>query len=331
MKKILLITTGGTISCGNGASSLSPALCAYELLNFITVDSNIKTECSDLLFIDSTSVKPEHWELIAKEITDKVDMYDGFVITHGTDTLAYTAAMLSFLLCRVNKPVIITGSQKTMFEENSDAPKNLSNAIKAACCGKNGVYILFGSRIIYGTRGYKEETSISEGFISVNREFAGQIKNGKVNFFCENFGCLYSEDLPLVADAKLKAKVTSINLTPADDGSIIKQSADCGYDGIVLCGYGTGGLPDKHWEETLEYAAGKGLLIVMTSQCRHGVINPSRYAVGNSFERLGILPANDMTLESAYCKLLWLLSIFNDKKKVRKLFTENICGEIKSA
>lgn len=331
MKKILLITTGGTISCGNGASSLSPALCASELLNFIAVDSNIKIECSDLLFIDSTSVKPEHWELIAKEIKNKTDMYDGFVITHGTDTLAYTAAMLSFLLYRVNKPVIITGSQKTMFEENSDAPENLSNAIKAACCGKNGVYILFGSRIIHGTRGYKEETSISDGFISVNCEYAGEIKNGNVNFFCENFACLYSEELPLVTDAKLNAKVTSINLTPADDGSIIKQCSDCGYEGIVLCGYGAGGLPDKRFEEAVEYAVNKGVLIAMVSQCRHGVINPSRYAVGNSFERLGIFPANDMTLESAYCKLLWLVSIYNDKDKVRKLFTKNICGEIKSA
>lgn len=328
MKKILLITTGGTISCGSGTLSLSPALCGKELLNFITIENEVSIECSDLLFIDSTSIKPQHWELIAKEITDKADIYDGFVITHGTDTLAYTAAMLSFLLCRINKPIIITGSQKTMFEENSDAQTNLSNAIKAACCDISGVYILFGTRIICGTRGYKEETGISNGFISANREYAGRIKDGKVNFFCESRSALFINDLPLITDAKLKAKVASVNITPGDDGTIIKQCADCGYDGIVLCAYGTGGLPDKEWENAVEYAAQKGVLLVMTSQCRHGVIIPSRYAVASGIERLGIIPACDMTLESAYCKLLWLLSVSKDKESTRRLFTMNICGEI---
>ncbi|MCQ4022599.1 MULTISPECIES: asparaginase [unclassified Ruminococcus] len=331
MKKILLITTGGTISCGSGNQALSPALYGAELLHFITVDSGVNIDYSDLLFIDSTSIKPEHWELIADEITGKADIYDGFVITHGTDTLAYTAAMLSFLLCKLNKPVIITGSQKTMFEENSDAPDNLTNAIKAACCGICGVYIVFGSRIIYGTRGYKEETGIGDGFVSVNKDYAGRIKNGTTRFFCENTGCLYTGELPCSKEKKLDAKVISINITPGDNGEVLKLCSDCGYDGIVLCGYGTGGLPNKAWEDAVEYAVQKGVLLVMVSQCRHGVIIPSRYAVGNSLERLGIISACDMTLESAYCKLLWLLSVCENRIKAARLFAKNICEEINLA
>lgn len=331
MKKILLITTGGTISCGSGETALSPALCGAELLNFISADSDLIIDCSDLLFIDSTSVKPKHWELIANEIRCKADKYDGFVITHGTDTLAYTASMLSFLLCRLNKPVIITGSQKTMFEEKSDAPDNLSNAIKAACTGIGGVYILFGSRIIYGTRGYKESTSSFDGFVSVNKAYAGKIENGKICFNCDNCGYLFSGELPNDNTKSLEARIISINITPSDNGEIIRACADSGYDGIVLSSYGTGGLPDKGWEAAASYAISKGILVAMTSQCRHGIIIPSRYAVAGAVERLGILSAADMTLESAYCKLLWLLSVTDSRQKAAELFAKNICGEVTTA
>lgn len=328
MKKILLTTTGGTISCGEGKSDLSPALCGKELIGFLKDNNTAKVEYSDLLFIDSTSVKPKHWEIIAKEILCKAAFYDGFVITHGTDTLAYTAAMLSFLLCGINKPVIITGSQKTMFEQNSDAPANLANAIKAACCDVCGVYILFGSRLIYGTRGYKDSTGIADGFISLNSDYAGEIINGEVKFFCRRQAQDGAGGAIKYNGEELGAAVSSLTILPGDNGELVKACADSGYSGIVLSGYGTGGIPNKEWENAVEYAAKRGVTIVMTSQCRNGVIKPSRYAVGNSLERLGIISAYDMSFESAYCKLLWLLSIYKDRETVSNLFSKNICGEI---
>lgn len=327
MKKILLITTGGTISCGKGLSNLSPALNGEELLNLINIGNEIKAEYSDLLSVDGTSIKPKYWEFIAREILSKIDFYDGIVVTHGTDTLAYTAAMLSFLLGKIQKPVIITGSQKTIFEKNSDATTNLADACRAACCDVTGVYIMFGSKIIYGTRGYKESTSLLSGFVSVNCEYAGTSENGTVHF---NKSILIDQtlNLPRYTNQALNAKVVSVNITPGDPGNIIKACADSGYNGLVLCGYGTGGIPGKDWESALKYAKECGIITVMTSQCRHGIIEPSRYAVGTTLERLGIISARDMTLESAYCKLLWLLSICNGHDQVRELFLRNMYGEI---
>lgn len=327
MKKILLITTGGTISCGKGNSDLSPALCGKELIALSNLNVEAELECSDLFLLDSTCIKPKHWERLAMEILNKTELYDGFVITHGTDTLAYTAAMLSFLLCNIQKPVIITGSQKTMFEQNSDAAANLRNAVEAACCGISGVYILFGNAIINGANGYKESTSDLNGFISVNRSYAGEIKNGCVRFF-GNSPSINNNTAPKYNGEPLNAQIAAINITPGDDGTAIKLCADSGYKGIVLSGYGTGGLPGRNWEAAIEYADRSGLVTAMVTQCRRGCAAPSRYAVGNNFERLKILSAGGMTLECAYCKLLWLLSIYNENEKIRSLFTENLCGEL---
>lgn len=327
MKRILLITTGGTISCGKGDNGLAPSLCGKELLNFIDAASDVEIEYSDLIFIDSTQIKPEHWEKIALEILSKSDIYDRFVITHGTDTLAYTAAMLSFLLCKTDKPVIITGSQRTMFEESSDAADNLSAAIKAACCDVCGVYILFGNKLIFGTRGYKYSTSSADGFISVNHDYAGEIKNSEVKFFSRSKA--YKNKCKIEYNGeKLGAKIASVTILPGTDGELVRACADSNYDGIVLRSYGTGGIPNKEWAASIEYAVKSGVIIVMTSQCTQGIIKPDRYAVGNSLERLGIIGAFDMSFESAYCKLLWLLSIYNDKERIRRLFCKNICGEI---
>lgn len=327
MKKILLITTGGTISCGKGSSALSPALGGKELIALSNLKADAELECSDIFLLDSTCIKPKHWERLAKEILNNSELYDGFVITHGTDSLAYTAAMLSFLLCAIQKPIIITGSQKTIFEQNSDAADNLKNAVKAACIGIPGVYILFGNAIIYGTNGYKESTSDLNGFISVNRKYAGEIKNGCVRFF-ESAPKMINTKAPKYCGEPLNARIAAINITPGDNGTSIKLCADSGYNGIVLSGYGSGGLPDNSWESAIEYAGRSGLVTVVTTQCRRGCAAPSRYAVGNNFKRLNVLSAGCMTLECAYCKLLWLLSIYDKNEEICSLFTENLCGEL---
>ena len=328
MKKILLITTGGTVSCGDGENLLSPSLTGAQLIGFISGVKDIEIEYRDLLFIDSTCIKPEHWVNMAKAVIDGQNNYDGFVITHGTDTLAYTASMLSFMLCSINKPVMITGSMKTVFEKDSDAFKNLTDAVNAAACGQNGVYIVFGGRIIYGTRGYKSSNTANNSFVSLNCPYAGEIKNENPVFYgCQIVKSARISELKY-SGQDISAKVAVITVVPSENGDIIRQCANNGYKGIVLCGYGTGGIPGKGWSEAIEYASSHGVITVMVSQCRHGAIIPSRYSVGSDIERLGIISAADSTLESAYCKLLFLLSIYDDSDLIRRIFKENVCDEI---
>lgn len=331
MKKILLITTGGTISCGDGDSSLSPSLNGSELIKLAGCGDISDIDFSDLLFIDSTSVAPKHWEKIAREIKEREINYDGFVVTHGTDTLAYTAAMLSFLLIGLDKPVIVTGSQKTMFEESSDAPGNLKNAVKAARCNIAGVYILFGNKIILGTRGYKITTSCADGFISINCDDIGKVGRDKILFHNKNSKSEKVELKPFPSLPSIKAKVATVTVTPGSNGEEIKAFSDLGFEGIIICGYGNGGIPNERWKKAIEYAAEKDVICVMVSQCKQGVIIPSRYAVASELENLGIISGYDMSFESAYCKLLFLLSSCNDKDKIRSLFCKNLCGEISEA
>ncbi len=327
MKKILLLTTGGTISCGNGEGALAPALRGSELLGFIDTDG-AEIEISDLLFIDSTAIKPGHWELIAGELRRRMSDFDGFVITHGTDTLAYTSAMLSFMLCNADKPIIITGSMKTMYESESDAPKNLSDAIKTAECGISGVYVVFGGRIIHGTRAYKSSSSSADGFVSLGAPYAGEIKDGRAVFFAGGAPPRAVTEFEYGGES-LSAKTAVITVVPSDSGELIRLCADSGYKGIVMCGYGSGGIPDDKWSKAIEYAASRGVVTVMASQCRNGAIVHSRYAVGGDFERLGIISARDMTIECAYCKLLLLASVYkSDTNRIRSEFEKNICGEL---
>lgn len=324
MKKILLITTGGTISCDSTQSGLAPQLDGERLLSFISIDNDVQVEVDDLLLLDSTAIKPEHWVRIAEKIKSSEEEYDGFVVTHGTDTMSYTAAMLSFLLFGFSKSVIITGSMKAMIEDNSDATVNLENAVRAAKKAPRGVFVLFGSRIMRGIDSYKLSTEDFDGFISPKSNYAGAVKDGEPEFFpLENIDDCEIES----AVTKLSAKVGAVMMLPGEGCEIIKKYTELRYDGIIVIAYGTGGLPDKEWETALKEASQAGICLAMVSQCRRGRIDTDRYSVGGGLQELGIISCRDMGLETAYCKLLWLLSRFHDTAEIKRLFSLSLCGE----
>ena len=159
MKRILMIGTGGTIASGKTAEGLMPELTSEQLLSFVpAVSSLCRAECLQLLSLDSTNLAPTHWRLIAKAIRERYDRYDGFVISHGTDTMAYTAAALSYLIQDCPKPIVLTGAQKPIWFDGTDSKRNLTDAFLYACRGCGGVQIVFNGKVILGTRARKTST-----------------------------------------------------------------------------------------------------------------------------------------------------------------------------
>ncbi|MGN1062319.1 MAG: asparaginase domain-containing protein, partial [Candidatus Scatosoma sp.] len=180
MKKILLIATGGTIASTTGKSGLSPTLSAEELLKYVPeIGGFCKTDCIQPFNIDSTNVAPAHWLTLSDLICDNYDKYDGFVICHGTDTMAYTAAALSYLIQNSKKPVVLTGAQKPIDKEDTDARVNLRDAFAYAASEKAAqVTIAFHGKIIAGTRAKKIRTKSFNAFESVDFPVLGTVRGG---------------------------------------------------------------------------------------------------------------------------------------------------------
>ena len=169
MKRILMIGTGGTIASGKTAEGLMPELTSEQLLSFVpAVSALCRAECLQLLSLDSTNLAPSHWLLIAKAIRERYDRYDGFVISHGTDTMAYTAAALSYLIQDCPKPIVLTGAQKPIWYDGTDSKRNLTDAFLYACRGCGGVQIVFNGKVILGTRARKTFSKSFQAFSSVN-------------------------------------------------------------------------------------------------------------------------------------------------------------------
>ena len=179
MKKVLMLGTGGTIASEVTPSGLAPALTSAELLRCVPeISSLCSVTCEELFSIDSTNVTPAHWLTIARAIRAHYEEYDGFVIAHGTDTMAYTAAALSYLIQYSPKPIILTGAQKPIVFENTDSKTNLADAFRCAVSDLCGVMIVFNGRVILGTRARKTRTVSLQAFSSINYPELAVLQNG---------------------------------------------------------------------------------------------------------------------------------------------------------
>ena len=180
MKQILMIGTGGTIASGKTAEGLMPELTSEQLLAFVpAVSALCRVECLQLLSLDSTNLGPAHWLQIAGAIRARYDRYDGFVISHGTDTMAYTAAALSYLIQGTAKPIILTGAQKPISFDSTDSKVNLTDAFLCACSDTlHGVMIVFNGKVIQGTRACKTRSKSYEAFSSINYPYLAVLQDG---------------------------------------------------------------------------------------------------------------------------------------------------------
>lgn len=326
MKKILLIATGGTIACKRTLNGLTPLITSDDLIAFVPQTKEFcRTDAVQLLNLDSTNIRPEHWLMIAKCVRENYPRYDGFVICHGTDTMAFTAAALSYLIQNSPKPVVITGAQRPIDMEDTDARMNLFDSLCYACCDRaHGVSIVFDGNVIAGTRARKMRTKSYNAFSSINFPYIAAIREGHiVHYITEEIsGC------PAFYD-RLCGNVFLLKLIPGLSPDILAMAGE-NYDAVIIESFGVGGLPysgEDGKESFLSIARQlmeKGKLVVMATQVIHEGSDLGVYAVGREAEQLGLLETGDMTLEAAVTKVMWILGQTRDPDTIRSLFNTTI-------
>lgn len=328
MKKILLIATGGTIASKPTENGLAPQITSEELLGFVPEIAELCTvDALGLMNIDSTNITCRHWLAIADKIEQCYDAYDGFVITHGTDTMAYTAASLSYLIQQSPKPIVLTGSQRSIYERDSDARSNLISAfIYAADERACGVKIVFNHKVILGTRARKLRTKSYNAFSSIDFPEIAQLRDGKVYYYIEE-SC---SGQPVFYHS-LNPRVFVLKLIPSVDPSVIHYAAEH-YDALIIESFGVGGLPgydDASFDDALSAFLETGKPIVMTTQVPHDGSDMEVYEVGQvAKERFNLIEAYDMTLEAIVTKLMWILAETSDRDEIRARFYTPIAHDL---
>ncbi|MCI5980344.1 MAG: asparaginase [Muribaculaceae bacterium] len=337
--KILIIYTGGTIGMIENAEkhTLQPFDFSHLIDNVPKVKM-LDYDIDNIQFhppIDSSNMSPKHWSDIAHAIEDNYDNYDGFVVLHGTDTMAYTASALSFMLDNLAKPVIITGSQLPIGEVRTDGEENLITALQvAAATGKDGeaivqeVAILFENYLWRGNRSTKMSADNFNAFKSNNYPELAKIGLG-ITFHNE---ALYrmSSRRPLKVRYTMDPNVMVLTLHPGMTESTLQYLLDTpGIKGIVLRTYGAGNCPSEPWFLNLIHkATQRGLVIVNVTQCVNGGVNDTLYETGSQLNLSGVISGHDITCEAALTKLMYLFGLQLSPEEVKKYMNCAICGEV---
>ena len=307
MKNILFLTTGGTIVCEATEDGLIPSLSGQDIIDRMPELKTLgKITVQDICKLDSSNIQPENWSQWVKIIGDNYEKYDGFVITHGTDTMAYTSSALSCMLINLGKPVVLTGSQVPLNLANSDARSNLELAFTIATSNLSGVFIAFGNKVIKGDRAKKIFAKNFNAFESVNET--------PVLFFDKNG---VKKNLPqkevlgkFSVVEKLEPRVMAISITPGLKSDIIDFAVAQGYRGIVLECFGAGGVAtDKNdFLPAIKRAIKAGVRVVCVSQCLFDGVDLTLYPMGILAAQAGVESGGVMTLEAALTKLMVVLA-----------------------
>ena len=324
-KRILLLTTGGTIASHMTSHGLVPTLTAEDILNVLPdMEKLCSLEARNLFRIDSTNMTCGHWKQIAREIETHYWEYDGFIVCHGTDTMAYTAAALSYMIQNSPKPIVLTGSQRPLEMEISDARMNLRDSILYALDdASSGVSLVFGGKIIAGTRAKKTKSMSYNAFSSINYPELAVMRDEHLVRYIEP----RKMDGGPVFYHEMDPQVFLLKLTTGISPLILKEIF-ARYNGIIVESFGVGGIPDSILQEfeTLMQEYGTGKIVVMTTQVTYEGSNIGVYEVGKRVqEQFRLLEAYDMNLEAVFTKLMWILGCHPESyEQVRQMFYRTI-------
>ena len=274
--------------------------------------------------IDSTNMRPRQWMEIRDAVMEHYGSYDGFVILHGTDTMAYTAAALSYLIQNTPKPIVITGSQKPMGNPYTDAKLNVYQSILYALDdGSCNVSIVFNGKAVAGTRGRKQRTRSFDAFESMNFPLLAVIHDDRI--VRKYAGTLPAKE-DLVTYTRMNDRVFVLKLTPEVKADLFGL-LDGGYDAIILETFGIGGIPeyDDSFEKAIFEWVDSGKTLAVTTQVPEEGCDLNVYQVGKKYsEHPGILQAGDMTTEAIVAKMMWILGQTDDRDEIRRLFFKEI-------
>ncbi len=330
MKKIMLIATGGTIASGYTKEGLAPTFSAEELLGYVEEYREFcRVEVMQPFNLDSTNICGRHWLELAGIIERYYDTCDGFVICHGTDTMAFTAAALSYLVQNSGKPIVITGSQKPINLPVTDARTNLLDSMRFASSEKaHGVSIVFGGNVIAGTRAKKERSKSYNAFSSINYPSVAVIRDGRIVFYVDDKEKIRGD---VRFYHELNERVLLLKLVPGMDGSILNRLFPY-YDGVIIEAFGVGGFPeygDVPFYPEIRRWIGAGKIVMMATQVTHEGSDMEVYQVGKTIkEDFHLMEAYDMTLEATVTKTMWAMGVAQDAEQFRKLFYETVNHDI---
>lgn len=338
--RVLLIYTGGTIGMGRNkkTGALEP-LDFTHLVSRIPEFEQIGTSIDVYQFptpIDSSDMNPPLWAELARIITSRYAQYDGFVILHGTDTMAYTASALSFMMRNLTKPVILTGSQLPIGQLRTDGKENLITSIELASLqNEEGVTpvpevcIFFGGKLLRGNRSTKQNAERFNAFESFNYP---HLCEAGIYFHFANPHHILKPDFakPMVPYLEMDKNVLIFSLFPGIPENVVSHILDSPeLRSIVMRSYGSGNAPQQKWlSDVLQRASERGVVIVNISQCLAGKVEMSRYDAGYHLLQAGVLSGYDSTIEAATTKLMHLQALYDDPKVIRELMQRPLAGEI---
>ncbi|MEV5114357.1 asparaginase [Peribacillus frigoritolerans] len=327
MKKLMLFTTGGTVASLEGENGLVPELHADDLLSYIPeLNVRCRIDTKELMNIDSTNMQPEFWVDMANAIYEHYDQYDGFIITHGTDTMAYTSAALSYMLQDASKPIVVTGSQIPISYSKTDAKRNISDAIRFACEDIGGVYIVFDGKVIQGTRAIKLRTKSYDAFESINYPYVASMHDDHIEY---NESIHIQKKKHIQLDTSLCTDVAVVKLHPGIKPEFFDCLKDL-YKGVVVESYGSGGVPFQVRNilakliELIEH----GVSVVITTQCLEEGEDMGIYEVGRKIDHNRVVRSKNMNTEAIVPKLMWVLGKTTDPKKVKEMMETSIAADI---
>ncbi len=330
MKRILMIGTGGTIASKQMKNGLTPGLSSEDILSYIPeVQRVCQVETMQICSIDSTNVMSKHWTLMTKTIEKFYDSYDGFVICHGTDTLAYTASALSYMIQYSAKPIVITGAQKPINMYVTDAKTNLLDSfIYAADEGAQDVNIVFGGKVIVGTRAKKDRAKSYNAFSSINFPYPAVIQDGHVIRYIPEI----PHEEPVRFYHEMNDNIFVLKMIPGMKPEILSCIFEK-YDCLVIESFGVGGIPESITEEfyaQMKVWKAKGKVVVMTTQVANEGSNMTVYEVGKKVKQeFDLIEAYDMTLEAVITKMMWLMAqTKHDYEKTKAGFYQMVNHDI---
>ena len=327
-KTILILNTGGTLSSVMKENGLAPGLTTTDIQKELhMVSQGVNLEMQDFWSVDSPNIFPEDWAALAGKIADIWQDYDGIVVIHGTDTMAYTSSMLSFMLLNISIPVVLTGSQLSMADPVADAMENLRCAIHFAATGCAGVYVAFNRKVMLGCRTSKVRSLSFDAFDSINYPEAARISSLGMRV---NEAVLPRRSGVFHLENAYSDRVFLLKMFPGIHREILRSLAGAGYQGIYIEAYGMGGMPFLKHDFIAEIAdlTAQGITVLVGTQCRYEGSTLSVYETGRRALEAGCLQAFDMTGEAALTKLMWVLGKTKDPQEIRDYFSVSLCSEV---